>query len=56
MFIILKTDYFQLWFLIKNDLRISNAEKRIANNQNQTLVPPFDQNYRPMILQCSEGG
>ena len=30
MFIILKTKYFQLWFLYKSDLRISTAEKLLG--------------------------
>ena len=29
MFIILKTDYFQLWILYKSDTRISSAGKQI---------------------------
>ena len=36
MFIILQTGCFQLWFLFKSDLRISNAGKQ-RNNQNFTL-------------------
>ena len=29
MFLSLKTDYFQLWLLLKSDLRISTAEETI---------------------------
>ena len=32
MFIILKTDFFQLWFLFKSDLLISIVEKYIGIN------------------------
>ena len=35
LFIILKTDNFQLWFLYKRDLRISTARKHLGNVRNK---------------------
>ena len=39
MFIILRTDYFQLWFIFKSDLRISTADKNKLNYQKNTFKP-----------------
>ena len=40
MLTLLKTDYFQLWFLYKNDLRISTADlNSIVDHIKISMVP-----------------
>ena len=47
MFIILKTDYYQLWFLNKSNFRISTAGKHVEIKYNLPLLNLEKRQYLP---------